>query len=143
MECRNCRMDLPVYAKYCPNCGIQVHRPHVHHEIGATTGPDVEARARHLDTLFDPIYHEIELRMLDPRVDKSELFGTLRRIESEMLRGNESNPDKVERWLRFFQEMAPELLKPIAVVLVRTDAEAPEAIRQVAQRHMTEPLIMA
>lgn len=143
MECRNCRMELPVYAKYCPNCGVQVHRPHVHHELGATKGPDAEARARHLDALFDPIYHEIELRMEDARVDKPELFGTVRRIEAELLRGDAGNPNKVERWLRFFQEVAPDVLKPVTDVLLRPDAQATAAIRQVAQRYMTEPVMMA
>jgi hypothetical protein len=136
-------MELPVYAKYCPNCGVQVHKPHVHHEMGVTKGPDAEARARHLDALFDPIYHDIELRLEDARVDKPELLGTIRRIEAEVLRGHEGNPDKVERWLRLLQEVAPDLLKPVTDVLLKPDAEAPDAIRQLAQRYMAEPIVRA
>ena len=133
-------MELPVYAKYCPSCGIQVHRSHVHHEMGVTKGPDEEAHARHLDRLFDPIYHEIELRLDDSRVDKPELYDTARRIEGEVLKGDAGNPEKVERWLRFYQDIAPDLLHLTTTALLKPDAEVSPHIRHVAERFVAEPV---
>ncbi len=138
MVCRNCKMELPVYAKYCPSCGMQVHRPHVHHEMGVTQGPDVEVRARHLDRLFDPVYHEIEQRLQDPRVDKPELYDTARRIEGEVLKGDQANPERVERWLQLLRDVAPDLLGPVTAALLTEDAGVPEPIRQVAGHFQPE-----
>jgi hypothetical protein len=134
-------MELPVYAKYCPNCGIQVHRPHVHHEMGVTQGPDAEVRARHLDRLFDPVYHEIEMRLEDPRVDKPELYDTARRIEGEVLKGPQANPQKVERWLHLYQDVAPDLLGLAVTALLKDDAGVPDPVRHVAEQFTAVPAL--
>jgi hypothetical protein len=136
-------MELPVYAKYCPNCGVQVHSLHEHHELSVNKGPDAEARARHLARMFAPIYHVIELRLEDVRVDKLELISTVQRIESELLRGEECNAARVERWLRFFKEVAPDMLKPITAVLLRPETETPPAIYQLARRYTAQPVMVA
>ena len=140
MVCRTCKMELPVYAKYCPNCGMQVHKPHVHHEMGVTQSPDAEARAQHLDRLFDPVYHEIEIRLQDPSVDKSELYDTARRIEGEVLKGPMANPAKVERWLRLYHDIAPDLLIPVTTALLKEHAGVADSIRLAAKHYLSEPV---
>jgi hypothetical protein len=138
MVCRNCKMELPVYAKYCPSCGMQVHKPHVHHEMSATKNPQEEAHARHVDWLFEPVYREVELRMEDPQVDKPELYDILHRIESEALKGAQANPDKIKRWLTTIETVAPDVLMPTTSVLLKPDAEVSSAVRKVAEGFAAE-----
>jgi hypothetical protein len=135
MVCRNCKMELPVYAKYCPSCGRQVHAPHVHHEVDVTKGPQQEAHARHVDFLFDPVYHEIERRLDEPIVDKPELFDTVRWIEGEALKGESANAEKVSRWLKSLATVAPDILALTTAALLKPDAEVAPAIRRLAQSY--------
>lgn len=135
MVCRNCKLELPVYASYCPSCGMQVHKPHVHHDIGATQDPRVEAHARHVDWLFEPVYHEIERRLDEPEVDKAELYETAHRIESEVLKGDHANTAKVSRWLKIYQEVAPDILELVTTILLKPDVAVSPDIKVMAQQH--------
>lgn len=139
MVCKNCKMELPVYASYCPSCGMQVHRPHVHHEIDTTKSPQQEAHARHVDWLFEPVYREIERRLEEPAVDKPELFDTARRIEAEVLKGNGANPGKIIRWLKLYQEVAPDILALTTTALLGPDAEISPAVRDATLAFTLEP----
>jgi hypothetical protein len=130
MVCRNCKLELPVYASYCPSCGIQVHKPHAHHAISNTTTTDQEVHARHVDWLFEPVYHAIEQRMDESNVDKTELFETARRIEAEVLKGETANAEKVTRWLRLYQEVAPDIMALTVSVLQKPDAGVSQQIHQ-------------
>ncbi len=129
MVCKNCKMELPVYASYCPSCGMKVHKPPLHHDIDTTKGPQHEAHARHVDWLFEPVYREIERRLDEPNVDKPELFDTAHRIEAEVLKGNAANPQKISRWLRLYQEVAPDLLALTVAALLGADSDVSPAVR--------------
>ncbi|MCL4506779.1 MAG: hypothetical protein M1434_02330 [Chloroflexi bacterium] len=139
MVCKNCKMELPVYAGYCPSCGMKVHKPHVHHEIDTTRGPRHEAHARHVDWLFEPVYREIERRLEEPTVDKSELFDTARRIEAEVLKGNEANPGKIVRWLKLYEEVAPDILGLTTTALLGPDVDVTPAVRDAILAFAPEP----
>ena len=129
MVCRNCKLELPVYASYCPSCGMQVHKPHVHHEMSAAKDPREEVHARHVDWLFEPVYREIERRLEEPNVEKTELYETAHRIEAEALKGAAANAEKVTRWLRLYQETAPDILELVSAALLKPDADVAPAIR--------------
>ena len=139
MVCRNCKMELPVYASYCPSCGMKVHKPHVHHEIDPTAGPQQEAHARHVDWLFEPVYREIERRLEEPAIDKAELYDTARRIEAEVLKGKETNPGKIVRWLKLYQDVAPDILALTVTALLGPDAEISPAVRDAIQSFSPQP----
>ena len=139
MVCKNCKMELPVYASYCPSCGMKVHKPHVHHEIDTTRGPQQEAHARHVDWLFEPVYREIERRLDEPTVDKPELYDTARRIEAEVLKGNGASPDKISRWLKLYKEVAPDILALTTATLLNPDAAVSPAVRDVTLAFAPEP----
>jgi hypothetical protein len=98
-------------------------------------------RARHLDRLFDPVYREIEMRMEDPRVEKAELYDTARRIEGEVLKGPLANPQKVERWLHLYQEVAPDVLALAATALLKNDAGVPDPVHRVAEHFTAVPAL--
>ena len=132
MVCRNCKLELPVYASYCPSCGIQVHKPHAHHEIGSTTTTEQEIHARHVDWLFEPVYSAIGRRLEESNVDKTELFEVARRIEAEVLKGGAANVGKVMRWLKLYQDLAPDILVLTATALQKPDAGVSPQIYQAA-----------
>jgi hypothetical protein len=133
-------MELPVYAKYCPSCGMQVHKPHVHHEMSATHTPQEEAHARVVDRLFEPAYQEIERRLEEPNIDKPELYDTVRRIEAEVLKGESANSDKLMRWLQLLQATAPDILALTMQALLKPDAGVTPAVRAQAERFSAEAM---
>src|SRR3990172_13232990 len=43
--------------------------------------------------------------------DKAELRETVGKIEDEVKKGDQANPIKVERWLKFLAELSPEIFE--------------------------------
>ncbi len=119
---------------------MQVHKPHVHHDVSATAAPSIEAHARHVDWLFEPVYHEIERRLDEPNVDKPELYETAHRLEAEVLKGIEASPEKVRRWLRMYQEVAPDILVLATAALQKPDAGISSQIREVVDLFVLQPV---
>lgn len=117
MVCHECKFELPVYAKYCPNCGAQAHVPHIHHDVDASKGAEVKARANRLGQRLEPAYHRIQNRLDDARVDKSELYDMVRRIEAEAALGGAANPEKIGRWLKTLSDLAPDVQEPVTAAL--------------------------
>ena len=141
MVCRSCKLEVPVYASYCPSCGMQVHKPHMHHDIMPATAPAVEDHARHVDWLFEPVYREIEQRLDEVNVDKRELYETAHRIESETLKGDDANLDRLARWFRMLQEVSPDILALSLTALLMPDAGTSKAVREMADHFALQPVL--
>ncbi|HEY3288784.1 MAG TPA: hypothetical protein VGK87_01520 [Anaerolineae bacterium] len=119
---------------------MQVHKPHVHHDLSATQDPRAEAHARHVDWLFEPVYAEIGRRLDEPEVDKAELYETAHRVESEVLKGDLANTAKVSRWLKMYQEVAPDILELVTTILLKPDVAVSPDIKALAQRFALQPV---
>ena len=91
-----------------------------------------------LARLFADIYKQIEARPPDPDVDKEELVETVEKVEEEAAQGEEANPRKVERWLRFLGEMAPDILDVTVACLTHPLAGVGAVIRKVAEKARAE-----
>ncbi len=130
MVCHNCKMELPVHARYCPNCGRQAHHTHTQAHLDSQAQMAAAARAQHMARLFEPVFQRIEMRLEDARVDRDELFDLARRLETEVVKGDTGNPDKVSRWLRQLGELAPDVLAPVMAALNDPAVELPAALRQ-------------
>jgi len=91
-----------------------------------------------LAKLFAGIYQQIEERPEDPDVDKEELVETVEKIEEEAAKGEEANPSKVERWLKFLGSMAPDILKVTAAALANPLAGVGTAIGLIAEKARAE-----
>jgi len=91
-----------------------------------------------LAALFAQVYRQIEARPEDPDVDKEELTETVQKVEGEAAKGEEANPRKVERWLRFLGEMAPDILEVTAACLTNPAAGVATVIRKVAEKAKAE-----
>jgi hypothetical protein len=139
MVCHNCKMELPVQAKYCPNCGRQAHHTHAPAHLDSPAKAAAAARAQHMARLFEPAFQRIETRLEDARVDRDELFDLARRLEAETVKGGAANVDKMSRWLRQLGELAPDVLAPVMVALNDPAAELPAALQQTLANIAPQP----
>jgi hypothetical protein len=87
-----------------------------------------------LARLFAQVYQTIEARPEDPDVDKEDLTELVQKVQREAAKGEEANPTKVERWLKFLGEMAPDILEVTAACLTHPAAGVATAIREIAAR---------
>jgi hypothetical protein len=87
-----------------------------------------------LSQRFTTVYTEIERRPADPNVEKEEIVDTVKKIETEAAKGDAANPTKIERWLKFLADAAPDILEVTAQTLVNPVAGVAEGIRKVAAR---------
>jgi hypothetical protein len=83
---------------------------------------------------FKKIRELIEKRPEDPNVDKDELKDTVDKIESEVKKGEEANPAKVERWLKFLASMADDIFQVTAATLVNPGAGVAKAIQLIVKK---------
>ncbi len=81
---------------------------------------------------FAALYRQIAARPEDPDVDQAELTDTVQKIEQEVGKWEQANPDKVRRWLRSLGEAAPDVLERVRAILVHPVAGVAESIRAVA-----------
>jgi hypothetical protein len=87
---------------------------------------------------FERIQEQIAARPEDPDLDKEELSATVAQIEEEVGKGEEANPSKVERWLRFLAMMAPDILDVVLATLSGPIPGITTAIRKIAEKAKEE-----
>jgi hypothetical protein len=98
-----------------------------------TTGIDAAALVELLKA-FKDINRQIDVRKEDPTVDKEELKETVKKVEAEVKKGEEANPTKVERWLKFLGDMAPDILQVTAATLANPAMGLSLAIKMIAEK---------
>ncbi len=84
--------------------------------------------------LFETLYQRIEIRIADPDVEKEELIEIVGKIQQELVRGEQANPKKIERWLNNLAQIAPDISKAAVAGLIQPDAGVPPLIRQIAAK---------
>jgi hypothetical protein len=87
---------------------------------------------------FSTINKQIDTRPDDPNVDKDELKDTVKKIEEEVKKGEEANPTKVERWLKFLGGMADDIFQVTAATLASPVAGISKAIQLIAKKAKEE-----
>jgi hypothetical protein len=90
-----------------------------------------------LAALFQTIYGEIDQRPSDSSVEPGELRETVQKIEQEVGKGEDANPDKVERWLRYLADLAPDILNVTVAALINPVTGVAAAVRVIARRFGT------
>jgi len=91
-----------------------------------------------LGSLFERVYQRIQSRLEDPNVDKDEINNTVQNIEKEVSKGEEANPNRLERWLKILAYMAPDILDVIVAALLNPGAAVGEVIRKVVAKARQE-----
>ncbi len=100
-----------------------------------TTGIDATALVELLKA-FKDINRQVDARKEDPSVDKDELKDTIKKVEEEVKKGEDANPTKVERWLKFIGDMAPDILQVTAATLANPVMGLSVAIKKIADKAM-------
>lgn len=98
-----------------------------------TYGPDASALAE-LTKQFAQIYQKIDARPQEPNVDNAEIKDTVQKIEEEVKKGEEANPAKVERWLKFLAGMSDDIFQVVASTLASPIAGVARVIQLIAQK---------
>jgi hypothetical protein len=88
--------------------------------------------------LFDAVYQQIEARPEDPDVDKKELTETVQKIQGEVAKGEEANPNRVERWLKTLAIMADDIFEVTVACLSNPVAGVATVIRKVTEKAKEE-----
>ncbi len=83
---------------------------------------------------FAPVREAIERRPEDPKVDKEELTATVDRIEKEAAKGAEADESKLDRWIGFVADMAPDVWDVLIATLTNPIAGLGMVARKVAIR---------
>jgi hypothetical protein len=102
-----------------------------------TTGIDAAGLAQLLQQ-FQQVQKKIDDLPESPDVDKDELKATVKKIEDEVKKGEEANPSKVERWIKFVAGMSKDIAQVTAAALVNPAAGVGTAIRLIAAKAAQE-----
>ena len=92
------------------------------------------ASVQDLAALFNAIYKQIDARASDPNVERSEIRDNVKNIENEIAKGENANANKVERWMKFLQELAPDILEVTANAILNPIAGVTTAIKKIAEK---------
>ena len=103
-----------------------------------TLNQSVNTQANEIANLFEVAYQRIEERKQDPQVDKEEITQAVQRIEQETAKGEEANPDKVDRWLKTLTGMAPDIGEVVISCLTSPAAGIAAVIRKIAEKAKAE-----
>jgi hypothetical protein len=98
-----------------------------------TTGLGADAVAQ-LVQQFQQIQKKVDDLPESDDLDKGELKETVKKIEDEVKKGEEANPTKVERWLKFVASMSGDIAQVVSATLVNPAAGVGTAIRLVAEK---------
>ncbi|MGH2593401.1 MAG: hypothetical protein ACRDGG_07805 [Anaerolineae bacterium] len=102
-----------------------------------TQGVDAGAMAELLKQ-FAQINRQIDQRPEDPNLDKAELKDTVAKIQDEVKKGEEANPTKVERWLKFLAGMADDIYQVTVSTLANPALGIGKAIQLIAKKAKEE-----
>ncbi len=74
-------------------------------------------RSPDLVELFRSIYLSIQLRPDEPGIGKDELVQLVQRIQDEVLKGDQANGQRLERWLKQLEQYASDVFQQTVEVL--------------------------
>ena len=87
---------------------------------------------------FKNVYNQIEARKPDSTFEKEEIATPVKKVEEEVAKGEEANPDRVAHWLKTLAGMAPDIFDVTVKTLISPAAGIAEVIRKVAEKAKAE-----
>lgn len=91
-----------------------------------------------ITAVFQKFIQVIEDRPDEQNVDKDELKDTIQKIEAEVKKGEQANPSKVERWLKFLAVMAEDIFEVVTTTLANPIAGVAKSIQLIARKARQE-----
>ncbi|MBN1451899.1 MAG: hypothetical protein JW963_12855 [Anaerolineales bacterium] len=70
-----------------------------------------------LTALFERLYETVHNRPEDPNVDKEEINETIQKIQAESEKQEQANRSKLERWVGYLNNLAPDIVDVILASL--------------------------
>jgi hypothetical protein len=136
--------DAPIFIGGQQQYGDTVQGDKINATISDSTGVAVGRGAQahvnqgvsgdQLAALFAAVYRQIEARPDDGLADRDELRDTAQRVEKEVAKGEQANPEKVNRWLQALKEVAPDVVEVVVNALLNPGAGAASAVKAVLSR---------
>lgn len=92
------------------------------------------ASAQDLAALFNAIYKQIDALPNERNADKPDIKDAVKKIETEAAKGEQGNPNTVERWFKFLKDLAPDILEVTAAALLNPVAGISTTIKKIAEK---------
>jgi hypothetical protein len=105
---------------------------------GARVNISRESQNNQIDKFFDLIYERIEARPADVDLDKREISETVQKIQTEVVKSDQANVNKVECWLKTLALMAPDIFEVTVATLTNPIVGLGTVIRKVAEKARQE-----
>jgi hypothetical protein len=86
-----------------------------------------------LDKALQPVQQKIDALPVAPDA-KAELKENVQKIRDEVKKGDQADPARVERWLKFIGAISGDIVQVVGAALVNPAAGAGTAIRLIAQK---------
>ena len=99
-----------------------------------TVQQSTNAEVKEISILFEKLYLAIQTRQEDPNVTKEEINETLKRIENEIGKGNQASQPKLQRWMEYLNNMAPDIVDVILASLGGPVSGITAVLKKVAER---------
>lgn len=92
-----------------------------------------------LAALFQEVSRRIDQLPERAEIDKDELQDTARRVEKEIAKGEQANPDRLKRWLDVLEKYAPDVVEIVVNALLNPGAGAATAVKAVLKQFGRQP----
>jgi hypothetical protein len=103
-------------------------------QVNITQGPEL----KQINILFDQIYDRIDARREDADVDKQEISETVQKIQTEVVKSDQTNVKRVEQWLKTLALMAPDIFEVTVATLTNPLTGLGTVIRKIAEKARIE-----
>lgn len=102
-------------------------------DIGKITNSD-NFKNNEISIIFETIYTKIQNRQDDKNVDKAEIIHVVKNIEEEVRKNGSANEDKLNRWLRFLGEIAPDILDVVIKTLSNPLSGIADVVKKIFEK---------
>lgn len=92
----------------------------------------------HFERLFAAIAKQIHERPEDPNLDKNEIETQVEQIKVEAAKGEAANSVKLERWIRWLGQMAPDIVDVMAASLGGPVSVLTVTLKKIVERVQAE-----
>ena len=109
-----------------------------HAKVDVTQSSVHKTNDANFERLFELLEEKIKARPEDPNVDKQEIREQVNQIKTEAAKGEQANPNKLERWIRTLSGMAPDIIDVMVASLGGPISGITAVIQKIAARVKAE-----
>jgi hypothetical protein len=95
--------------------------------------------AAELAALFQEVSRQLDRLPERVEIDKDELKDTAGRLEKEIAKGDQANPERLKRWLDVLEKYAPDVVEILVNALLNPGAGAASAVKAALKQFGRQP----